>query len=63
MSILDDKELEEMPRPPYGTNPFEKDGSWFWYDETGDLSTAHTSRESAQAELDRYIRYLTGEES
>jgi len=40
------------------TNPFCKNGKWYWYDETEDLSQPYETKESAESALRIYIKYF-----
>lgn len=41
-------------------NPFERDGKWYWIDETGDESEPYATCEEANHALLQYCAYLEG---
>lgn len=47
-----------MTEPAPKANPFEWNGKWFWYDETGDRSKPYPSQRAALTDLLRYMKYL-----
>lgn len=42
-------------------NPYQRDGRWYWHDETYYESEAFDTKEEAERQLDAYVRWANGQ--